>query len=602
MKLISPQDVMNASHLKGIGARSAARFLMSILKFNRINNIYAKHNEKKGVEFVDAILNETGITFNVSESDVDRIPKTGAFIIVANHPYGGIEGLILIKALQSIRPDLKIIGNFLFHKIEPIKQFIFPVNPFESLKDLHSSNLGIKEALLHLETGKPLLLFPAGEVSTYYPESIGVTDRKWSNAAIKFIKRARVSVVPVFFKGSNSITFHLLGLIHPLLRTAKLPSEMLNKSKQIIQFRIGNPIKVKEQDNIKDIARYGRYLRAKTYSLESTLEVKKFFQKGLKKKHAAKIIEPVDKTLLQKDLVQLMPDDYLFSYKNFKVYCAPSAALPNILTEIGRLREVTFREVGEGTNGKLDIDEYDLYYNHLFIWDEENTCITGAYRLGKGREIMEQFGPKGFYSRSLFKYNKEFQPVFYESVELGRSFIVKDYQKNQYALFLLWKGIFYFLLNNPDYRYLLGPVSISNKFSEVSKSLMVEYIQANYMHSSFSKLVRPRTKFNPSLPNFDTAILKESATNLNNLDNIISDIEPDNSKMPVLLKKYLQLKGKIICFNLDPQFSDALDGLLFLDFYDVPGEVIGYLAKELNSESALYHATKTPIVEPSIIY
>ena len=600
MKLISTQDLINATHMKGIGTRSAARFLMSVLKLNRINDIYARHNDKEGVEFVDAILDETGITYSVTEADIDRVPKTGAFIIVANHPYGGIEGLILIKALQSVRPDLKIIGNFLFHKIAPIKVYIFPVNPFENLKDARSSLLGLKEALVHLEAGNPLLLFPAGEVSTYNPEYEGIADKKWSNSAIKFIKKARVPVIPVFFKGSNSVAFHLLGLIHPLLRTAMLPSEMLNKRKQVIQFRIGNPVLVKEQDTIKDIARYGRYLRAKTYSLESTIAVKKFFHKNFKKNSEVMTVEPVEKMLLLYDVINLKPDYYLFSYKNFEVFCAPSVALPNILTEIGRLREITFREIGEGTNRKIDIDEYDLYYNHLFIWDNETSCIVGAYRLGKGLDIMEQYGSKGFYTRSLFKYSKEFHPILYESIELGRSFIVKEYQKNPHALYLLWIGIFYFLLRNPDYRYLLGPVSISNKFSEVSKSLIIEYIQANHMHPDLSKLVQPRTRYKPSLPNFDTSILAESATSLNDLDKVISDIEWDNSKVPVLLKKYLQLNGKIICFNLDPLFNDALDGLLLLDFFDVPGETIGYLSKELQSESVLYHVTKTPIVKQGL--
>ena len=276
-QLIKESDIINVTNIKGIAGKSVASMIMSAFKYNKINEIYHKNKSLDGYEFTNAVIEDIDIKYELSELDLCRIPKAGSFIIVSNHPFGGLEALILFKELQIIRNDLKAIGNFLFHKIEPLKGFIFPVNPFESHKEEKSSISALKDALKHLEKGKPLLIFPAGEVSTYYPESTGISDRKWMKQAIKFIKRAKVPVVPVYFQGSNSRAFHALGFIHPLLRTAKIPSELLNKKNKTINIRIGNPISVREQQEYPEVERFGRFLRTKTYLLGTNLEAKKFF-------------------------------------------------------------------------------------------------------------------------------------------------------------------------------------------------------------------------------------------------------------------------------------------------------------------------------------
>ena len=316
------------------------------------------------------------------------------------------------------------MANFLLKKIEPIKDYFLGVNPFESRKDISSAG-GLKEALRHLSAGKPLGLFPAGEVSAYQADSNSVEDREWSASVLKLIRKANVPVIPIYFKGSNSLLFQVLGLIHPMLRTVKLPSELLNKKNRVIKLRIGNPISVETQNSFGDIIQYGKFLRAKTYLLGSSLEVKKFF---LKSQKAGKKVEAIAKEvpveMLKKDISDIQEDYLLFSMKNYSVYCAPTIKIPNILNEIGRLREVTFRAVGEGTNRSMDLDEFDLYYYHLFIWDNDTNRIVGAYRVGKGKDIIDRYGVKGFYIHTLFKIRKEMLPVLYESIELGRSFIV----------------------------------------------------------------------------------------------------------------------------------------------------------------------------------
>lgn len=590
MELISAKDISKVINLDKFGGEVIAKLLMQVLKFNKVNTLYSKTCDKNGIEFINSIIDELEFEYDVKEDDLKRIPIKGPFIVVANHPFGGVDALILVKIFAELRPDFKAMGNFLLTKIDALKDVIFPVNPFEDRKEIKSSFGGIKKSLLHLEQGNSLGIFPSGEVSSYQPESGIIQDREWQPSILKFIKTAKVPIVPVYFHGTNSRLFHLLGKIHPVLKTAKLPSELFNKKNKKIKIRIGNPISVKEQDEFTDIAHFGRYLRARTYALGTALEVKKFyipsFQPKIKK--VEPIVESVDRKALT-DEINILKEKYtLFTNKNFVVLCAPSTEMPNALYEIGRLREITFRDVGEGTNRSMDIDEYDFYYHQLIIWDEDESKIVGAYRLGKGKDILAQYGINGFYITSLFKIQKSFTNYLNESIELGRSFIVKEYQRKPLPLFLLWKGLLFFILKNTDYRYLIGPVSISNDFSKFSKSLIVEFIKKYHYNNELAKFIKPRKKFVVKPDKFVDRKLFIEAENgdVSKLDKLIFDIE-STYKFPILLKKYLQLNSKIIGFNIDPKFNNALDGLLMLDILDVPQTFIKALSKELNDESIL---------------
>lgn len=589
MKLVESKDFKKAAGLNTIGGESIAKLLMYILKISKINRMYTEVANCEGPEFLDALLKKLEIKYEVNPEDIKRIPKEGPFIVVSNHPYGGIDGIILLKILLEARPDFKVLANFLLRRIDPIKEYIFPVDPFESANQTAGSLVGLKTSIAHLKEGKPLGIFPAGEVSTYYnTEAPGVADRQWSDSIVKFIKKSNVPVVPIYFQGTNSRLFHVLGLLHPMLRTAKLPSELLNKKNKTIKVRVGFPITVQEQNEFTDIARYGRFIRLKTYALGSSIEVKKFFNYRLKSEtKAEEIIGPVAPELINAEVETVIEKHLLFKSKNFCVICAPSVEIPNIMTELGRLREITFREVGEGTNRKIDIDEFDLYYHQLFIWDEEAKTIVGAYRAGKGKEIIDRYGKKGFYIESLFKIDNGFNPILEQSIELGRSFIIKEYQKKPMPLFLLWKGILYFLIKNPEYRYLIGPVSISSNFSNYSKGIIINFMKANYFDNEFSRYIQPRNNFKVPVSKDDTEVIFENCNDIGKLDKFIQDIEPDEFRMPVLLKKYIKLNGRIIGFNVDPKFNNALDGLLILDLFQVPIEVITSLSKEINDKTIL---------------
>ena len=323
--------------------------------------------------------------------------------------------------------------------------------------------------------------------------------------------------------------------------------------------------------------------------MESSLEVKKFFNYTLKpRSKPEKIIEPVAGEKIVSEIHRIRDDYSLFQLKNYTAFCAPSKTIPSILNEIGRLREITFRAVGEGTNRRTDIDEFDLYYYQMFIWDEENECIVGAYRIGKGDDILSQYGKRGFYIHSLFRISEEFKPVLHESLELGRSFVIQEYQRKPLPLFLLWKGILYFLLKNPEYRYLIGPASISNNYSKISKDLIIRFIMLNHFNREMARFVKPRKKYKITGDHTDINILMKNINHdINRLDKTIGDMDEMNTGLPVLLKKYIKLNAKIIAFNVDPKFNNSLDGLIMLDVYDVPQNTIAALSKEANDGTIL---------------
>jgi len=591
MELLKLSDIFKAPPALALfGGEYFAKFLMYVLRFNKLNKIYEQIASKDGIEFIDEIINILEFKIEFDENELKKIPEEGPLIVVANHPFGGFDGLLLIKYLSGIRPDVKVIGNFLLQKVDPVSDYFISNNPFDKkqVNKKISNYRGITEAINHIKNKGVLCIFPAGDLSTYGTFD-NITDQVWQFPAVKFVKKARVPVVPVLFQGTNTRLFHLFAKIHPSLRHVRLPSELLNKRHKTIKIRIGSPVSIEEQDKFNDVYQFSRFIRAKTYSMESSLEVKRFFNYNLKAySRPQPIIDQVPREMIMKEIQKIRDDYTLFNIKDYTAFCVPAKNIPNILNEIGRLREITFRDVGEGTNHYIDIDEFDLYYNQMFIWDEKNNKLVGAYRIGKGKDILDQYGKRGFYLHSLFRISDDFKPVLKESLELGRSFVIKEYQRRPMPLFLLWKGILYFLLKNPEYRYLIGPVSISNNYSKISKDLIIKFIMRNHFNWKMARFVKPRKSYKFRSDNPDINILMENmGHDINRLDKAIGDMDELNSGLPVLLKKYIKLNSKIIAFNVDPKFNNSLDGLIVLDVYDVPKNTIESLSKEANDGSIL---------------
>ena len=590
MGLVNAKEVAKAINTDkyGVFGTFSGWLLMKVLKISTLNKIYNRNKHLKDIEFLNAILDEFQIKFEIPEEDLKRLPKDGAYITISNHPLGGIDGILLLKLMLEQEPEFKIIANFLLHRIEPMKPYIMPVNPFENHKDAKSSVIGIKETLRHLSDGKPLGIFPAGEVSTYKDGKL-VVDKPWEEGAIKIIKKAKVPVVPIYFHAKNSKLFYFLSNLNETLRTAKLPSELLTQKDRVIKVRIGKPISVNEQNEIENITEYGDFLRKKTYMLSNAYEEdSKFGTFSLLK--TTKIPKQIAKSANHENIlaeVQLLKetDCRLLQSKNYEVYLVTADKIPNILHEIGRLREITFREVGEGTNESLDLDEYDKYYHHMFLWDEQAQQIAGAYRMGLGSHIYASHGISGFYLQELFRFEPELFDMMSKSIEMGRAFIISEYQQKPMPLFLLWKGIVHTTLRYPEHKFLIGGVSISNQFSEFSKSLMIEFMKSHYYDPYVAQYVHPKKEYKVQLKDADKDfVFNETEADLNKFDKIIDEVEPGNLRLPVLIKKYIKQNARVVAFNVDPLFNNAVDGLMYIKISDIPESTMKPVMEEFQAE------------------
>ena len=590
--LVNAKEVAKAIQLDKYGfiGTFIGWLLMKVLKISTLNKFYKKHKHLKDIDFLDSILDEFKIKFEIPEEDLKRLPKEGAYITVSNHPLGGIDGILLLKLMLEQRDDFKIIANFLLHRIAPLKPYIMPVNPFEDRKDVKSSIVGFKNSILHLRDGHPLGLFPAGEVSTYRDGKL-VVDKPWEEAAMKLVKKAEVPVVPIYFHAKNSNLFYQLSKISDTFRTAKLPSEVLTQKRRIIKVRIGKPISVNDQKEHTSLDSFSEFLRRKTYMLSNTFENKSKIldniSSTLKTPKAPKnIVTPVDNSLMIKEVDALRENDSrLLQSKNYEVFLAQADKIPNMLREIGRLREITFREVGEGTNEAIDLDVFDNYYHHMFLWDNEKKVLAGAYRMGLGSKIFERYGIDGFYLQNLFRFEPELYKMMSQSIEMGRAFIIKEYQQKPMPLFLLWKGIVHITLRFPEHKYLIGGVSISNQFSNFSKSLMVEFMKSHYYDPYIAQYVYPKKEFKVKLKDADKDfVFDEAAADLNKFDKFIDEIEPGALRLPVLLKKYIKQNARLVAFNVDPLFNNSVDGLMYIKIADLPESTVRPVMEEFQAE------------------
>ena len=590
--LVSAKEVAKAINANKYGflGTFAGWVLMKVLKISTLNRIYNRNKHLSNLEFLDGILGEFQIKFEIPEEDLKRLPKEGPYITVSNHPLGGIDGILLLKLLIEQRSDFKIMANFLLHRIEPLKPYIMPVNPFEGRKDAASSITGFKNAIKHLRDGHPLGVFPAGEVSTYKDGKL-VVDKPWEDAAMKLIQKAEVPVVPIYFHAKNSRLFYRLSKISDKLRTAKLPSELLTQKRRVIKVRVGKPISVKDQKEHSSLKDFSNFLRRKTYILSHAFEDKPKILENIQSqlkvpKPAQRIVTPVDSDLMINEVESIKDKDCrLLASKNYEVYLASAEDIPNILREIGRLREITFRAIGEGTNNSIDLDTFDSYYHHMFLWDANTNKIAGAYRMGLGSKIYSEYGIDGFYLQDLFRFEPELHKMMSQSIEMGRAFIVKDYQQKPMPLFLLWKGIVHTTLRYPKHKYLIGGVSISNQFSNFSKSLMIEFMKSHYYDPYVAQYVHPKKEFKVKLKDADKDFVFDATeADLNKFDKIIDEVEPGALRLPVLLKKYIKQNAKLVAFNVDPLFNNAVDGLMYIKIADLPESTVRPVMEEFQAE------------------
>ncbi|MBR4155332.1 MAG: lysophospholipid acyltransferase family protein [Bacteroidales bacterium] len=580
-KLIHKEDLIKVIGKDNVFTRGLASVAMSVLGVNKINRMYSPSAHLNDSQFTQHMLNVYGVTYDSNDAELSAIPKEGPFMVVGNHPFGAIEGIILFDAIAKVRPDFKMMANFILSNIPNLKNVFIPVNPFTNNPEWGSSVGGIKAAMEHLSNGNGLGVFPAGEVSRYngndYPEDI-----EWSVTISKLAKKAKVPVVPIYFDGKNSNKFYRLDKINSMFGTAMLLNELYNKRGQHITMKIGKPILPSEIDAYDDPKRLAAYMRARSYALEANVNNHESQVSTTKQESLS---PPLKSNLLINELRKIREKSHLFTCAQYECYFADYDDIPNIMYEMGRRREEAFRAIGEGSGKKLDTDKYDTYYKHLVLWDKDENRLVGGYRLGIGSEIVEQKGINGFYISSLFKLKEPFKDVLKKSIELGRSFVTVDYQKDILPLMLLLKGLMMVAYKMKDVEYFIGPVSISNWYPTFYKSMMVEYISREFSCDELKDLVEARTPFVVDFLKVDADVLLENnIASIEKFDRYMMKLSNGDYRLPTLFKKYLKMQSKFLCFNIDPDFHDALDGLLLQKFEDIPESELLMLMKDSSDE------------------
>ncbi|KUI97869.1 lysophospholipid acyltransferase family protein [Vibrio sp. MEBiC08052] len=538
--------------------------------------------------FLRFTLEILGIDYRVIKGDFNHIPASGPTVVVANHPLGCVEGVILAEMLLQIRSDVQILANHYLKTVPELDSLFIGVDVFNTNQAQQANLKAMRAAHRHLEQGGLMLIFPAGEVSHLVDiKQQRLQDKAWSTSVSRLIKKHHATSVPIFINGQNSKRFYMAGKIHPLLRTLMLGRELLNKKSRAIEIAIGQPIQYKEITPLND-EQLVHYLRFNTYLLNPAT------QKQRNKQDGDLTLPPVAPRLplddLKSDLARLSAEEHILQYNEFDVYCAKAASIPCIMHEIGRVREINFRQVGEGTGLALDIDKFDRHYFHLFIWDREADELVGAYRLGLVDQLMAEHGLAGLYSSTLFNYDPQFIHQMGKSIEMGRSVVAQSYQKSMASLLLLWKGIATFVTRHPQYTHLFGPVSISNEYSDDARQLLAQTMTLNYYDPEQAQLVKPTNPL-PTHKYHDWNIhLLSALADLQLLSKVIARID-EGKGVPVLLRQYLGLNGKFACFNVDPDFNDSLDGLIVVDLRQVSEKTLTrYMGSAPTKAYLAYHA------------
>ncbi|MEI2562217.1 GNAT family N-acyltransferase [Vibrio metoecus] len=548
----------------------------------RLNQFYAQRPAGGDTrEFLRFTLDVLGIDYQVVRGQLANVPSQGATIVVANHPLGCVEGVILAELLLSVRSDVQILANQYLKLVPELASLFIGVDVFEGAEATKANLHALRQAHKHLEQGGLLLMFPAGEVSQLVDSKQGrLEDKEWSQSVSRLVKKHQAHTVPVYIDGQNSTPFYLAGKIHPMLRTLMLGRELLNKKHAAIRIALGETISHNEIQHLCD-QQLVNYLRLNTYLLQpSPARNKTAYDQSL-----PPVAERLPLDDLLEDIAQLPYGDHMLRHSQFDVYCTTAENIPSLMHEIGRVREINFRAVGEGTGCALDIDRFDRDYLHLFIWDREQNQLVGAYRLGLVDQLMQTKGIDGLYSSTLFHYDQRFLAKMDSAIEMGRSVIDSQYQKSMAALLLLWKGIGTYIQRHPQYTHLFGPVSISNDYSEQARRLLADTMTLHYYDTEQAELVMASNPLPIDQVQWNASLLT-SLADLQLLSRVIARID-EGKGIPVLLRQYLGLNGKLVSFNVDPAFNNALDGLIVVDLRNVPTKTLARYMGQKEAQSYL---------------
>jgi putative hemolysin len=562
------------------------RFAGKLIPLHEARDLYYRVQRAPQGFRLEALLGEMDIDLDFQAADLARIPAKGPLVVVANHPFGVLDGIALKVMLSRVRPDVKVLTNSLLDGIPELHEHCIFVDPFHTVMSADRNIRGLKQAIEWLRQCRALAVFPAGEVSQWNMRQNQITDPDWNHAAVRLMAKTGASVLPVYFCGHNSVAFQVLGLIHPRFRTLLLLQEFLHQRGRRVKVRVGSPVGPDLLANMQSDAAATEYLRRRTYLLahrgRKALSLPSKVRSVLPRKTRTLIAPAVTQNLLISDIKALSADRLLTENADLAVYAARASELPHLLGELGRLREVTFRAAGEGTGHSRDLDQFDSYYWHLLLWNKKRQELAGAYRAGIVDEIIRRYGVRGLYTYTVFRYDEQLFRKIGSALELGRSFVRTEYQRQYAPLLLLWKGIARFVARHPETPVLFGAVSISNEYNRTSREMIVRYFEQRKDGHEFAGLIRPRTPFRvPKIRQWDCRAISGAMRDLDQLAESISDVEMDGKGVPILIKQYAKVGGKLVGFNLDRKFSDVVDGLVIVDLRQTdPAILERYMGRE----------------------
>lgn len=526
--------------------------LKKLIHQDQINNFLRDNTDARGFDFIDRMFDYFNFSYSVSARDRANIPDTGRVVIFANHPIGSLDGLALLRLLSEVRPDVQIVANDMLMNFEALTSLFIPIDNMTGA----SARRSYKRVLEALENEHAIIVFPAGEVSRAGPT--GVKDSRWLPGFLNFARRAKAPLLPIRIHAKNSLLFYGASMVFKPLGTALLADEMFKQQNNTIKFSVGECIPA---DSLSTKGLHDRTLvkRLKKHLYKVGTQRRPIFETE------RTIAHPEDRRLLLEELKQ---SECLGETRDGnRIYLVDHNDDSKVIREIGRLREIAFRKVGEGTGKKRDLDRFDQHYRHLVLWDRENLVIAGSYRLGEGKKILEQFGEEGFYTSTLYKFNPEFRAYLEQSVELGRSFVNPDYW-GKASLDYLWQGLGAYLARYPEIRYLLGPVSMSADYpKELMDMLAYYYRRYHPCPGNLAEAYHPYVLSNATIAKLD-ALFGEREYD-DGFDFMQKHFVAQGHKLPVLFKQYSAIyeKGGFqnIVFSVDPDFGDCLDGLCLAD-------------------------------------
>jgi putative hemolysin len=575
--LDSPEIAIQAETRLARRASIARRpFLSWFPGFRELSRLYRQCQEAiaRSASFEARALETLELRFDV-ETAACSIPETGPLIVAANHPTGIADGLVLIEAVRRARADVRMVTNHLLACIPEVREACFFIDPFGGKTSIRRNVAGLRATHSWLRRGGSIVLFPAGEVAwrgwfDTIRSGSTPTDSEWYSTLGRLALATGAQVIPAFLVGRNSTPFYAAGAVHPRLRTLLLGRELLRQRGRTLSIRFGTVVPFEQIRALSSADEVTRHMRRKADSLGAVSKTPQAIPAGIES--------------LSREIAALPAHAKLLTSASYDVFCTESGLIPNVLDEIGRLREITFRAVGEGTGQARDIDRFDFSYQHLFVWERSRREVVGAYRIGATDRILPAAGVEGLYTSTLFKYDERLLHRFGPALELGRSFVRPEYQRSHSALLLLWKGIGELVARSPQYRVLFGAVSISNRYHDTSQTLIRTFL-SQHRNSDLTRFVQG---VNPPPPIASTLPV---SSDLEALGSLINRVEGDRG-VPVLLRQYLRLNATSLGFNVDRSFADALDALMMVDLAALPAAALKkYLGAENAAAFLAYHAS-----------